>query len=412
MGSQARQARLVIAIAAALLLAYVLIWARLPTTDIDRSDFTSSYVAGLLLRHPGGAAVYNAATQTALRDRLIAPVHNGAVPFVDAPPAAVLVVPVTRLDLATAYRLWTALSLALLVLAVIVAVRSAPWPVATPRVWRLAAAMVALASMGTWTLLLQGQWTSLTALGLALAYREWRHGHDARGAVILVLAAGVAKPHLALGLAAFLLGWGRRRVILGALAGLTSLAVASLAAVGTAGIVAFAGLAVAQGGAWDLRRMLSFIAIPGAIAGNGTTSEVIGLAGTAAAIAVALRLGILARRRPDRFDRALVAAVVLSLLGAPHAYAQDLVMLAPVVIWAIAIAAERRIAVVGLWALITAAALVDFVDGGAFPPGQLAAWALIAAAVAACLEAWRPTLLQQHGSGLAVSAPRPTAAVG
>ena len=46
------------AIAAALLLAYVLIWARLPTADIDRSDFTSSYVAGLLLRHPGGAAVY------------------------------------------------------------------------------------------------------------------------------------------------------------------------------------------------------------------------------------------------------------------------------------------------------------------------------------------------------------------
>ena len=41
------------AIAAALLLAYVLIWARLPTADIDRSDFTSSYVAGLLLRLPG-----------------------------------------------------------------------------------------------------------------------------------------------------------------------------------------------------------------------------------------------------------------------------------------------------------------------------------------------------------------------
>jgi Glycosyltransferase family 87 len=408
-GAQARQARLVIAIAAALLLAYVLIWARLPTADIDRSDFTSSYVAGLLLRHPGGAAVYNAARQTAVRDQLIAPVHNGAVPFVDAPPAAVLVAPVTWLGLTAAYRLWTALSLALLVLAVIVAVRSAPWPEATPRVWRLAAAMLALASMGTWTLLLQGQWTSLTALGLALAYRDWRHGHELRGAVTLVLAAGVAKPHLALGLAAFLLGWSRRRVILGALAGLTGLAVASLVAVGTAGVLAFAGLAAAQGNAWDLRRMLSFIAIPGSIAGNGTTSEVIGLAGSAAAIALAWRLGILARRRPDRFDRALLAAAVLSLLGAPHAYAQDLVMLAPVVVWAIAIAAERRIAVVGLWALITAAALVDFVDGGAFPPGQLAAWALIAAAAAACLEAWRPTLVQ-HGSGSAAAAARPTAA--
>jgi hypothetical protein len=411
-GAQARQARLVVAIAAALLLAYVLIWARLPSADIARSDFTSSYVAGLLLRHPGGAAVYDAATQTAVRDQLIAPVHNGAVPFVDAPPAAVLVAPVTWLGLDAAYRLWTALSLALLVIAVVVAVRSAPWPAATPRIWRVAAAAAALASMGTWTLLLQGQWASLTALGLALAYRDWRHGHEVRGAVILVLAAGVAKPHLALGLAAFLLGWGRRRVILGAVAEATGLVVASLAAVGAAGVVAFAGLAAAQGGAWDLRKMLSFIAIPGSVAGNGTTSEVIGLAGTALAIAVAWRLGALARRRPDRFDRALIAAAVLSLLGAPHAYAQDLVMLAPVLVWAIAIAAERGIAVVGMWALITAAALVDFVDGATFPPGQLAAWVLIAVAAAACVEAWRPVLTPQ-GSEPAVAPPRPTpAAVG
>jgi Glycosyltransferase family 87 len=397
------------AIAAALLLAYVLIWARLPTADVDRSDFTSSYVAGLLLRHPGGAAVYDAATQTAVRDHLIAPVRNGSVPFVDAPPAAALVAPVTWLGLVAAYRLWTALSLALLVLAVVVAVRSAPWPEATPRIWRVAAGVAAMASMGTWTLLLQGQWTSLTALGLALAYRAWRHGHEVRGAVIVVLAAGIAKPHLALGLAAFLLGWGRRRVILGALGGVTGLAVASLAAVGTAGVVAFAGLATAQGGAWDLRRMLSFIAIPGSIAGNGTLGELIGLAGTAAACVVAWRLGALARRHPDRFDRALIAAAVLSLLGAPHAYAQDLVMLAPVLIWATAIATERRTAVVSLWALITAAAFIDFIDGGAFPPGPLAPWALIVAAAAACLEAWRPTLLQ-HGSGSPAATPRPAAA--
>jgi Glycosyltransferase family 87 len=398
-----------VAIAAALLLAYVLIWARLPTADIDRSDFTSSYVAGLLLRHPGGTAVYDAATQTAVRDRLIAPVRNGTVPFVDAPPAAVLVAPVTWLELVPAYRLWTVLSLALLLLAVVVAVRSAPWPEATPRIWRVATGLAAMASMGTWTLLLQGQWASLTALGLALAYRDWRHGHEARGAVILVLAAGIAKPHLALGLAAFLLGWGHRRVILGAVGGIAGIAVASVVVVGTAGVLAFAGLATAQGGAWDLRRMLSFIAIPGSIAGNGTISEAIGLAGTAAACVVAWRLGVLARRHPDRFDRALIAAAVLSLLGAPHAYAQDLVMLAPVLIWAVAIAAERRMAVVTLWALITAAAFVDFIDGGTFPPGQLAPWALILAAIAACFETWRPTLLG-HGSGSAVATPRPTAA--
>jgi hypothetical protein len=155
--------------------------------------------------------------------------------------------------------------------------------------------------------------------------------------------------------------------------------------------------------------MLSFIAIPGSIAGNGTLSEAIGLAGTAAACVVAWRLGALARRHSDRFDLALIAAAVLSLLGAPHAYAQDLVMLGPVLIWAVAIAAERRMVVVSLWALITAAAFIDFIDGGTFPPGELAPWALIVAAAAACFEAWRPTLLR-HCSGSAVAAPRPTAA--
>lgn len=396
------------AVAAALLFAYVLIWARLPTADVDRSDFTSSYVAGVLLRHQGGAAVYDLATQTALRDELIAPVRNGAVPFVDGPPAAALVAPVTLLSLTAAYRLWSALSLLILALAVVIAVRSAPWPAATPKIWRVAAGMVAMGSIGTWTLLLQGQWSSLTALGLALAYRDWRHGHEARGAVVLVLAAGVAKPHLALALAAFLIGWRQRNVILGAVAGLAGLAVASVAVVGTAGVMAFAGLATAQGGAWDLGRMLSFIAIPGAIAGNGTTSEVIGLGGTAVACVIAWALGDLARRHPERFDWALIAAAVLSLLGAPHAYAQDLVMLAPVLIWAIALAGERRLAIVGIWTLISGAAVVDLIDGGAFPPGPLAAWALVAAAVVACLAAWRPGLLRRTPGTPATT--RPTAA--
>ncbi len=390
MSAQARQARVVIAIAAALLLAYVLTWAQLSATGIDRSDFTSSYAAGVLLRHPGGAAVYDAATQTALRDQLIAPVSNGAVPFVDAPPAAVLVAPVTLLSLAWAYRLWTLCSLLILVLAVVVAVRSAPWSPGAGRSWRIAAGVAALGSMGTWTLLLQGQWGSLTALGLALAYRDWRLGNQFRGALILVIAAGVAKPHLALGLAAFMLGWSRRKVLLGAVAGVGTLAAASLAAVGAAGVIAFATLATAQGGAWDLRRMLSFIAIPGSIAGNGTISEVIGLTGTAAACVVAWRLGVLARRHPERLAPALSAAAVLSLLGAPHAYAQDLVMLAPALVWGVAIARERGIAVLGLWALITVTAFIDFVDAGAFPPGQLAPWALLLTAALACLQAWRP----------------------
>jgi hypothetical protein len=154
--------------------------------------------------------------------------------------------------------------------------------------------------------------------------------------------------------------------------------------------------------------MLSFIAIPGSIAGNGTPSVVIGLCGTAVACVVAWALGDLARRHPQRFDRALIAAAILSLLGAPHAYAQDLVMLAPVLVWAIALAGDRRLALIGVWAAISAACAVDLIDGGAFPPGPLAAWALIAVAVIACLAAWRPRLFSRNrGTPMAA---RPTAA--
>ena len=101
------------------------------------------------------------ATQTALRDQLIAPVRNGEVPFVDGPPAAV-----TRRSnhpgwvWTAAYRVWTALSLLILALAVVIAVRSATWPNDDATNLARGRGMAAMASFGTWTLLLQGQWTS------------------------------------------------------------------------------------------------------------------------------------------------------------------------------------------------------------------------------------------------------------
>src|SRR5205807_3272156 len=121
----------------------------------------------------------------------------GAVPFDDAPPAAAIVAPFTLLSLDVAYRVWTLVMLAALLAAVVIAVRAAPWSAGTSRAWKAAAAVAALAGTGTWMMFIQGQWGALTALGLALAYRDWRAGHLTRGSVLLVLAGGVAKPHLA-----------------------------------------------------------------------------------------------------------------------------------------------------------------------------------------------------------------------
>jgi hypothetical protein len=390
-----RPARLIIAIAAALLVAYAVIWTQVSSFEIGRSDFTAFYVGGTLLREGHTGDLYSQAVQSPLHTALIAPDREANLPFVNTPIAAALVLPATFLPLDAAYRLWSVLELVVLILAVVLAVRWVEWPVGTPRIWRVAAAAAALAGMGTWTMFVQAQWTPVLALGIVIAYRSWKRGHLATGAAVLVVSAGIAKPHLALGLLAFLLGWRERRVILGALAGVGALALASLALVGPAGVAGFVSILASSTTRWELATMVSFIGVVGAVFGNGLAAHLVGLAASLLACAAAVWLGMRVRSDFGRLDTALVGAAVLSLVASPHAYPDDLVMLAPAFVIGVASAARRMsasasmrlanplVSVYGAWALITVAACVDLIDAAAFPPGQLAGWALVLAAVLA-----------------------------
>jgi hypothetical protein len=396
-----RPARLVIAIAAALLVAYAVIWTQVSTFDTGRSDFTAFYVGGTLLREGHTGDLYSQALQQPLHSALIAPDREANLPFVNTPVAAALVLPATFLPLDAAYRLWSLLELGVLILAVVLAVRSVEWPHRTPRIWRVAAGAAALAGMGTWTMFVQAQWTPLLALGLVLAYRSWKHGHLATGAAVLVVSAGIAKPHLALGLLAFLVGWRKRRIILGALAGVAGLALASLALVGPSGVAGFVSILASSTTRWELATMVSFIGVIGSIFGNGLAAHLIGLVASLLACAAAVWLGMRVRRDPSRLDTALVGAAVLSLVASPHAYPDDLVMLAPVFVIGVAAAARRVgasaplvitspvVCAYGIWTLITVAGCVDLIDAATFPPGQLVGWALALAAVLACVATGR-----------------------
>jgi hypothetical protein len=218
---------------------------------------------------------------------------------------------------------------------------------------------------------------------------------------VLVVSAGIAKPHLALGLLAFLLGWRERRVILGALAGVGALALASLALVGPAGVAGFVSILASSTTRWELATMVSFIGVVGAVFGNGLTAHLVGLVASLLACAAAVWLGMRVRSDVSRLDTALVGAAVLSLVASPHAYPDDLVMLAPAFVISVASAARRMsasaslrlasplVSVYGAWALITVAACVDLIDAAAFPPGQLAGWALVLAAVLAGIATGR-----------------------
>jgi len=392
-----RPARLIIAISAALLVAYAVIWTQVSSFDVGRSDFTAFYVGGTLLREGHTGDLYSQAVQQQLHSALIAPDPEANLPFVNTPVAAALVLPSTLLPLHAAYRIWSLLELAVLILAIVLAVRSVEWPSGTPRVWQAAAGAAALAGVGTWTMFVQAQWTPLLALGLVLAYRSWKRGHLATGAALLVVSAGIAKPHLALGLLAFLLGWRRRRVIFGALAGGAALLVASLALVGPSGIAGFVSILASSTTRWALSTMVSFIGVVGSVFGDGLAAHLVGLVASLLACAAAVWLGTRVRRDPSRLDIALVGAAVLSLVASPHAYPDDLVMLAPALVIGIAAAARRvgstapltlssPVAIAfGAWALISVAACVDLIDAATFPPGQLAGWALVIAAAVTCI---------------------------
>ena len=375
---------------AAIVVAYLGLWLGIGAFQIGRSDFTSTYVGATLLREGHGAAMYDEALQAPLHASLIAPDREGNLPFVNPPLAAALALPVSLLSLQGAYRLWSILQFALLVISVVVAIRGSPGWRELPGLTLAAIGLAALACLGTWATLLLGQWDGVSALGLAVAYWSLRRGRPATAGAVLAVSSLIAKPHLALGLAAFVLGWRDRRLIGGAVAGLVAAVALSLLVAGPGGVGGFVGAAIHSTTRWQLANMVSLVGIGGAIAGNGTAAHLVAGVAELAAVAVAAVLGSMVRSRPARLEAALAGAAVLSLLASPHAYWDDLALLVPAAAWSLTALAARRAefgsltsTVIAVWVAISLAGYLDIATGAAVPLGLLTPWTLIAAAVLA-----------------------------
>lgn len=401
--------RIVVAVSAALLAAYAIVWTRLSPADIGRSDFTAFYVGGTLLRAGHAASLYDESLQAPLHARLIAPDHEGNLPFVDPPVAAALALPVTLLALDTAYRVWALVELAVLAGAVAIAVAAAPGPAGNFSARRWAAGLAAMAGAGTLFAVSQAQWTPVLALGLASAYWRWQRAAapstprrdavasplPALGAAALVVAALVGKPQLILGLVAFMAGWGRRDLLLGAAAGFAGFCLVSLAIAGPAGIAGFVRIVSGSTTRWDTHLMIGVSGVAAALTGGGAASIALVGALSVVACGAAYILGRRVRRDRSRLTVALAGATALSLLAAPHAYLDDLATLAPVAAWSLAAAiiAEPRAtaagwrtavaAVLALWLGVNSAAVVDLAAQGSLPTGPLTAYALALAGGAA-----------------------------
>ena len=399
MTPSSRTTRIVAAVSAALLLAYAIVWTQLSPFDIGRSDFTAFYVGGTLLREGHGPSLYDESLQGPLHARLIAPDREGNLPFVDPPVAAALVLPVTALGLDAAYRLWALLELAVLAGAVVIAVRAGRPPEGVPTGWAWAAGLAAMAGAGTLFAVSQAQWTPVLALGLAVAYSSWQRTSErvdvvrpgaarsaALGAAVLLACALVGKPQLALGLIAFMAGWRRRDVLLGAAAALAGFAAVSFALVGPAGIAGLTRIVAGSTARWDPHLMLGVSGVAAALAGGGAAALALSALLTAAACAAAYVLGNRVRRDPQRLSVALAGAAALSLLAAPHAYLGDLAVVGPVAAWCLtgpitstAAGARCRASptvVLSLWIAVNAAAMVDLAAQDRLPAGPLSAYVL------------------------------------
>ena len=390
-------ARLLLAGASLAMLAfYAAVWLQVTPLRERGSDFSASYVAGLVWRDGQGDRLYDQPLEASRHAAILPPGAHADLPFITPPLTAVLAAPFTLLDPETAFRVFSLLQLLLLATAVVVALRASPWP--RDRPGSVAAGLLAVAGTATFPLLLLGQWDGVSALGLALAYAAWRRGHAGRAGLALAIGMGLAKPHLALGLALFVLGRRDLRALGGAVAGLAALVAATLV---LAGPPALTGFASALGGAFGHTPPASTLGLYGLAAswlGDGAPARAVALVGGIAGLAACALLGVLSRRGPERLEATLAGAAALSLLVAVHLLGHDLTVLAPAFAWCCgaAAAAEGRFpgragcAIVLVWVGLSALVALDAGNGAPAPPGRIVPWGLIALGAAAVLVARRP----------------------
>lgn len=399
-----RRLLLVGGLALAVLAYNLTFWLRLDHLDQLGSDFSASYVAATVWLHGGN--LYDQALEHA---RLLALLPHGTrvtLPFITPPLTAVLVAPLTHLGLATAYRVFSLLQLLLVGAAAVVAARNAPWPAGRPGL-RAAAVLGALASTGaSYALLLLGQWDGVSALGLALAYAAWRRGREGRAGAWLIGSALLAKPHLALGLAVWLLARRNRRALIGAAAAAAAIVAASLLLAGPGSLTGWVGALRVSTSTSPLSSLAGLTGLFGSWIGNGAAVETAAAVCSVLALAVCWALGDRARRERGMLEPSLAGATALSLLAAPHLLTHDLALLVPALVWTVAWAASAaptRLAPIALgWVLLSLAARVDFNQVSMAPPGRLTPIVLIAAGALA----WRATGAGAPGLSPA-GAPRP-----
>ena len=380
---------------------------RVPAGRERGIDISASYVAAGVWRNGLGDRLYDQRLEAAGHAALNAPGYRTDLPFITPPLTAVVAAPARLLGPDAGLRALSAMAVVALVAAVLVALRAAPGGAGS---WRRLAVLLSVGAVPTLPLLLMGQWDGLCALGLAGAYAAWRRDRAVVAGLALALGIGLAKPHLGLGLAAFVVGRRDSRAALGALAGAGVLGIASLVLVGPRACAGFLGA---------LRLSLAHSPPASTLGASGFAASWFGDGAASAtltailAVAAVLGAGWLGVRslRPQLFEPCLAGATALSLVATPHLLGHDLVVLAPAFVWVAgwAVTNSRSDAsrgavlpawLLGAWLLFDLAAFADLGNAAPAPPGRLVPLVLVAAAAWAFRVTGRPAA-GQSGRGSA-----------
>jgi hypothetical protein len=182
----------------------------LPKLRNGYQDFTIYYMSGVLLRNGQASDLYNPSTQSRTQATFApVPIRPEPLPYNHPPFEALLFVPFTLLGYWPAYLLWTAISMVLLAVSVVLLRRQFPQLAAVPP---LILGLGATAFFPVTVGILHGQDVFLLLLLFALAVVCLDRGKEAWAGAFL--AAGLFRPHLIVPVV-ILLAARRWRLLLG-----------------------------------------------------------------------------------------------------------------------------------------------------------------------------------------------------
>jgi hypothetical protein len=236
---------IVLYLAGAVVLNALILWQVREPILQGYSDFAALYTAGKLVQQGRASAMYDRAAQWQVQQEFASSVkiRRGPLPYIRPPFESLLFWPLARLRYPTAFLLWMAVKVVIL-LAIPFVLR--PVPGDAKAISPLLGGLLGLAFFPFVFDLLQGQDAVLLLLVLVLALNSLQGGAEFRSGMLLGL--GLFKFHLVVPIALVLLLRRRDRVVLGFAATALVLLLISARVVGWATLIAYPGYL------WDLNR--------------------------------------------------------------------------------------------------------------------------------------------------------------